>query len=97
LPNLLLEALASGTPVVTTPAGGILSVVENGVTGFVVPERDPDALAAGIQHVIAQPGRARDVGAAARALVERRFGWAQAAERFEAAYGAALAFKTAGG
>jgi len=47
-----------------------------------------------VEQVIAQPGRARQVGAEARALVERRFGWARVAERFEAAYGAALAFKS---
>ena len=93
---MLLEALASGAPVLTTAAGGMLSVVENGVTAFVVPERDADALAAAIEHVSAHPGRARQVGAAARALVERRFGWGRAAERFEAAYGAALAFKSVG-
>lgn len=96
LPNVLLEALASGAPVLTTAAGGMLSVVENGVTAFVVPERDAEALAAAIEHVTAHPGRARQVGAAARALVERRFGWGRAAERFEAAYGAALAFKSVG-
>jgi glycosyltransferase involved in cell wall biosynthesis len=92
LPNVLMEALASGTPVVTTAAGGILSVVEDGVTAFVVPERDSAAIAACMARIIEQPTAARQVGAAARRLVDERFGWNRAAERFEAAYSSALAF-----
>ena len=92
LPNVLMEALASGTPVVTTAAGGILSVVDDGITAFVVPERDSAAIAAGIGRIIAQPASGRQVGAAARRLVDDRFGWDRAAERFEAAYASALAF-----
>jgi glycosyltransferase involved in cell wall biosynthesis len=92
LPNVLMEALASGTPVVTTAAGGILSVVDDGVTAFVVPERDSAAIAAGIRRMIEQPALGRQIGAAARRLVDERFGWDRAAERFEAAYASALAF-----
>jgi glycosyltransferase involved in cell wall biosynthesis len=92
LPNVLMEALASGTPVVTTGAGGILSVVDDGVTAFVVPERDSAALAACIGRIVEQPALGRQVGAAARSLVGDRFGWDRAAERFEAAYASALAF-----
>ena len=40
LPNIVLETLASGTPLITTPAGGIASVVQNWQTGVIVPERD---------------------------------------------------------
>jgi glycosyltransferase involved in cell wall biosynthesis len=94
LPNVLLEALASGTPVVTTAAGGILSVVDDGLTGFVVPERDSGAIAASVGRIIAQPGAGRQVGTAARAMVQNRFGWVRVAERLEAAYAAALAFKS---
>ncbi|HSC27048.1 MAG TPA: glycosyltransferase family 4 protein, partial [Vicinamibacterales bacterium] len=48
LPNVVLEALASATPVVTTAAGGIGPVVEHGTTALVVPERDSPALASAI-------------------------------------------------
>jgi glycosyltransferase involved in cell wall biosynthesis len=95
LPNVLMEALASGTPVVTTAAGGILSVVDDGVTAFVVPERDSTAIAACIGRIVEQPALGRQVGAAARRLVDDRFGWDRAAERFEAAYASALAFTSA--
>jgi glycosyltransferase involved in cell wall biosynthesis len=94
LPNVLLEALASGTPLVTTPAGGIGAVVDDGRTALVVPERDPEALAAAITRVAASPGAGREIGRAARRLVETRFGWERVAERLEAAYDAALAFKS---
>jgi glycosyltransferase involved in cell wall biosynthesis len=94
LPNVLLEALASGTPVVTTAAGGIQSVVTDDVTGLIVPERDSAALAAAIGRFIAQPADAQRIGGAGRAVVEQRFGWERAASAFEAAYARALAFKS---
>jgi glycosyltransferase involved in cell wall biosynthesis len=97
LPNVLMEALASATPVVTTAAGGILSVVDDGVTAFVVPERDSASIAVSIGHIIEQRAAGRQVGAAARRLVEERFGWDRAAERFEAAYASALAFTSTRG
>ena len=94
LPNVLLEALASGTPVITTAAGGIGAVVEDGHTALVVPERDSGAIAAALVHVATNPEAARRLGAAGRAQVSARFGWDRAASRFEAAYDRALAFKS---
>ncbi len=94
LPNTVLEALASGTAVVATPAGGIGSVIGDGRDGMIVPERDPAALAAAITALLADPVRAAALGQAARARVSTAFGWDAAAERFEAAYDRALAFKS---
>src|SRR5262245_48953048 len=96
LPNTVLEALASGTPVVATPAGGIASAIDDGRTGVLVAERDPSALAAAIDALLVNPARRAAIGAAARATVEARFGWGAAAARFEAAYDRALAFKSLG-
>ncbi len=94
LPNVVLEALASGTPLITTAAGGIGAVVDDGRTAMVVPERDPAAIAAAIIRLDADPAAARALGAAARVSVAERFGWGRTAERFEAAYDRALAFKS---
>jgi glycosyltransferase involved in cell wall biosynthesis len=96
LPNVVLEALASGTAVITTTAGGIGSVVEHGQTAAVVPERDSAAIAAALVRLTANPVEASALGKAARALVESQFGWGRAARRFEAAYDRALAFKSLG-
>ncbi len=91
LPNVVLEALASATPLVATPAGGIASAVDHDRTGVLVPERDSEALAAAIAALLESPSRRRMLGDAARADVIARFGWARAAERFEHAYTAARA------
>jgi glycosyltransferase involved in cell wall biosynthesis len=96
LPNVLLEALASGAAVITTAAGGIGAVVEDGQTGIVVPERDAAALATAIARAGADPELRARLGRAARHLVETGFGWGRAAERFEAAYLRALASRAAG-
>jgi glycosyltransferase involved in cell wall biosynthesis len=92
LPNVVMEALASGTPLVTTDAGGIGAIVEDDVTAAVVAERDVAALATAIRRLGVDPEGRQRIGAAARLLVERQFGWAQTARQFEAAYQHALAF-----
>ena len=91
LPNIVLETLASGTPLVTTPAGGIASVVQNWQTGVIVPERDAEALADAILVLARDPERRVRLGEAARTSVMARFGWPFVAGRFEAAYDRALA------
>jgi glycosyltransferase involved in cell wall biosynthesis len=94
LPNVVMEALASGTPLVTTLAGGIGAVVSHERTALVVPERDAAALADAITRLIADAGLGATIGAAARAVAAAEFGWQRTAQRFEAAYERALAFKS---
>jgi glycosyltransferase involved in cell wall biosynthesis len=86
LPNFALEALASGTPVVASRVGGLPQTIDDGVTGLLVPERDPSALARAIETIIEHPDWARSLGRQARLTVIRDFGWARVAERFESAY-----------
>jgi glycosyltransferase involved in cell wall biosynthesis len=93
LPNVVLEALASGTPVVTTSAGGIGSVVEDRRTAIVVPERDARSLAAAIAGLAGDAGLRTALGSAARADAGR-FGWEETARRLDAAYARALAIKS---
>ena len=94
LPNTVLEALASGTPVVATPAGGIGTVIDNGQNGLIVPEKDAAALAAAVATLVADRARGERLGAAARARVAARFGWETTAAALEDAYDRALAFKS---
>lgn len=89
LPNVVMEALASSTPVVATPAGGIGAVIRQEETGVLVAERDAEGLARALATLIADPQRRTRLGQAARADVVARFGWAEVARQFEAAYDAA--------
>ena len=86
LPNTLLEALATGTPVVATHAGGIASVAVDRQTALVVPERDPRALAGAIDELLSDAGLRAAIGGAARARMQRDHTWKRVAERFETAY-----------
>lgn len=86
LPNVVLEALASGTAVVATRAGGIGSVVRDGQTGLLVPEADPAALASAIAALTSAPERRAALGTAARQWSLAEGSWAHAIDRYEQAY-----------
>ena len=73
LPTVVLEAMALGTPVVATPVTGIPEVVTDGVTGLLVPEHDPDALAAALTRVLDDPALSASLAKAARSRVEVDF------------------------
>jgi colanic acid/amylovoran biosynthesis glycosyltransferase len=73
VPVVLMEAMASGVPVVTTAAGSVRELVQDGRTGFLVPEADPQALAAKIRSLRAAPGHVETATRAARAIIEEQF------------------------
>jgi starch synthase len=85
-----LEAMACGTPVVASAVGGILEVVEDGVTGLLVPPGRPDELAGALNRVLGDRALAQSLGQAGRRRVEERFSWASVAERTERVYAAAI-------
>jgi glycosyltransferase involved in cell wall biosynthesis len=68
-----MEAMAAGTPVVSTQVSGIPELIENGVEGLLVPERDPRALAGALARLLDVRPLGRRLAAAARAKVEREF------------------------
>ena len=86
-----LEAMACETPVVASAVGGILEVVEEGTTGYLVPPGRPDDLAAALRRVLDDPAVARAMGQAGRRRVEERFSWASVAARTEEVYAEAIA------
>jgi glycosyltransferase involved in cell wall biosynthesis len=81
-----LEAMACGVPVIASAVGGHLDTVTDGVTGLLVPPRDPDRLASRIRDLLADPARRRALGAAAAARARSRYSWARIAAETEAIY-----------
>lgn len=71
--NTLKEAMAIGLPVVGTQHGGIPELIEDGVSGFLVPERDADAIAEKLGYLIENPHVWPQMGRAGRACVERSY------------------------
>jgi phosphatidyl-myo-inositol dimannoside synthase len=79
---VFLEAAACARPVVAGTSGGAPEAVREGVTGHVVDPRSPTAVADAIAGLLADPARARAMGAAGRAWVEQRWSWTTIATTF---------------
>jgi colanic acid/amylovoran biosynthesis glycosyltransferase len=82
IPVSLIEALAAGVPVVATSTGGIPELLEGGA-GLPVPPRDPVALAAALERVLADPGLAEELARCGRERVERDFNVERVARRLQ--------------
>jgi glycosyltransferase involved in cell wall biosynthesis len=80
------EASACGVPVIGTVHGGIPDIVEHGVTGFLVPERDDDAIAGHLVDLLGDPGRRRAMGRAGRGKMEREYDIAERVRALELVY-----------
>ena len=87
----LLEAMAAGLPVVATDVGGNREVVVDEVTGLLVPPRSPAALADAVLSLLLDPGRARALGIAGRARLEREFDLGRTVSRYGSLYSELLA------
>ena len=86
VPQSLLQAAAAGIPLVASRIGGIPEVVEDGVTGLLVPPENPAALAAAIEQTLADPAAAAARARAARKRAEERFSHSVAMTRLLALY-----------
>ncbi len=84
--NTILEAMASGLPVVATAVGGNPELVDDGVTGRLVPPGDPETLAGVLAEYVANPALVAAQGRAARASAVRKFSIPVMVERYRALY-----------
>ena len=82
----VIEASACGLPVVVSDVGGLPEVVVDGVTGFVVPRRDPGQAAERIAQLLADPTLRSVLGAAGRQLVLDHYTWPECAAAMESVY-----------
>lgn len=86
LPMSVLEAMAAGLPVISTPVGGIPEAISDGVEGFLVPPGDVTLLTQRLRQLLADAALARRMGMAGRAKIERQFSAAAILPRVEALY-----------
>jgi glycosyltransferase involved in cell wall biosynthesis len=73
LPNVVIEAMACGTPVLATDVGAIPDIIEDGDNGFLLKSSDPNLIAERITGLLGDPSRLESVGANASSFIERRF------------------------
>ena len=90
-PNVLLEAMAAGLPIVSTRVGGVPETVTDGESALLVPAGDPTALATALRRLLDQPAYAQQLAAAGRHRVATHFSPAQYRQSMLKIYQGALA------
>ncbi|MNY22107.1 putative glycosyltransferase EpsD [compost metagenome] len=86
LPLSAAEAMAARLPIVATRVGGVPEIIQDGVTGYLVPPRDPAALAERLVALLADPASRQRFGTAGQAHFAAHLTLAQMASKFEALY-----------
>jgi glycosyltransferase involved in cell wall biosynthesis len=84
VPQALMQAMASGLPVISTPVGAIPELIDDGVTGLLVPPENAEALASALARVIGQPSLAARLASAGREKIAARFTSDSMVDRMEA-------------
>lgn len=90
MPNVVLEAMAAGLPVVATRVGGVPELVREGRNGFLVERGDDEALARHVDRLLADPGLASELGENGRRLASAEHDCGRAARRLAELYEEAL-------
>ena len=85
-PNVVLEAMAAALPVVASRVGGIPELVDDGVTGHLVPPGNPDAVATALLDLLEHAGRRAAFGRSGRARIERQYSFDRMVAQFETLY-----------
>lgn len=85
-PQALVEAMASGKPVIGTRVGAIPMQIKDGQTGFLIDSADERQLAEKIKYLIDNPNKAKKMGAYGRKLAEEKLGWSKIAEKLLQVY-----------
>lgn len=86
MPNVVLEAMSWGLPVVTTDSGGLPTLVADGDTGYLIPMRDANALATAIGRLLHDSEKRETMGTAARQYVHDNHSWDSHMKRLEQIY-----------
>jgi glycosyltransferase involved in cell wall biosynthesis len=86
MPNTVLEAMACGLPIVGTQASGLRELVRDGLNGYLVPIKDPDALVQALARLVDNGYERRRMGRQSRKLAEREFAWEYIAEQYVKVY-----------
>jgi len=86
VPLSILEAMAASKPVIATSVGGVPELVENGVSGILVPPGNPEALAKAILHLANDPDLRQRMGKAGQKIAIERFDISRTAREYEALY-----------
>jgi glycosyltransferase involved in cell wall biosynthesis len=82
LPNIMLEAMACGTPVLATPVGAIPDVIKDGETGFIMENNSPECIAKNVIRALNHPNLEK-IAENGRELVEKEFTYEAAVERYK--------------
>ncbi len=86
LPNIVLEAMACGTPVLATPVGSIPDIIRDGETGYLMAENNPDAIAGAVLECLQRSDLA-EVADRGQSLVQAMFTFEEAVRKYRAALG----------
>jgi glycosyltransferase involved in cell wall biosynthesis len=87
---VMIEALAHQKPVIASAVGGIVDVIQSGITGLLVPQKDPKALAQAILSLLNDPIKAQEMGQKGLADIQLRFCWSRIIPLWEHVFTRAL-------
>ena len=87
LPTVIMEAMAAALPVISTPLAGIPEMVQDGVNGVLVPDRDPSALAAALERLLNDPQEGRRLGERGRQIAREKFSIEESARKLREIFG----------